>query len=426
MQSRLHLVLDALALLLAKATFIGLRLLALYLCAAQLDRATFGALALAFTTAEICRFVGDWGTDTWALRQFSNPDAAVAASRFDWVVRQRLAGSLVAALLAWFGIDLLAPQSTALQQGAITLTAVTSLWLNLGVNWLQARAALRPLAGLLAIAGGACAVMLWRGQGAGHSIEAQLVTLSGFETVMAMGVFGLTRRHQHRLTAKSTAVPPPPPLPVSAWWHASTPIALAALLAMAYSRFDQYYVGHTATAEVLGDYTLAQRLIEPVLFLMVALTSTLYVRASGWVMSQGLGASTARQVWRWVRLIGFAAAAVGTLVGLACSVLVPHWMPDYGGALPFLWIGAACTVFRCINLGLTAFIQATGAYRLMFGITVLSALSVTTAVLVLGHLFGPIGAALGVCLGEAVNTAVQIRSLRQILRAGTPHASPAS
>lgn len=413
MQSRLHLALDALALLLAKATFIGLRLLTLYLCAAGLERSAFGALALAFTTAEICRYVGDWGMDTWSLRQFSNPNFATAQARLHWVMRVRVVGSLIAGALAWNAIAWLAPQPTVWQHLAIAATALTSLWLNLGVNWLQARSSLRPVAGLLGAAGLACAALLVAEHVQHAAVETRLLTLIGFEVLMAAGVLALARRPA--LTQSDPSTLAESPVALRDWWHQATPIALAALVALAYGRLDQYFVSQTAEAGVLGDYTLAQRLVEPILFVAAALSSTLYARACTFVMAHGTGADTRAYVWRWVRMVATVAVVAGLALGGLFTWLGPAWWPQYGGAVPFLWLALLCTVFRCTNQSLTAFIQALGAYGHMFRISLINAATITTGVLAAGTIFGPLGAALGVCLGEAINTGIQSWTLRKLL-----------
>jgi O-antigen/teichoic acid export membrane protein len=404
----------------AKATFIGLRLLTLYLCAARIDRAQFGILAIAFTTAEICRYIGDWGTDTWALRQFADPNVRLASARMHWVMRVRLASSVVAVALSWIMIGMLAPQLGPLLHAAIALTAVTSLWLNLGVNWLQARSALRPIAGLLSTAGTACAAVLVYSQIMQAPIERQIVTLVTFELLMAVGVMVLALRHIRRHTQDSHSdtndnARAISPVRFAQWWKAATPIALAALIALAYGRLDQYFVSQTADPAVLGDYTLAQRIVEPMLFVLAALTSTIYVRASAFIHINGIGKATRDYAWRWVRLIGGTAVVLSLLIGVSFSLLGPRWMPQYTGAQPFLWAALLCTVFRCANLCLTAFIQAMGEYRYMLRINIFNAITITFSVLVAGTLFGPIGAALGVCGGEVLNTVVQSLTLKKLL-----------
>jgi O-antigen/teichoic acid export membrane protein len=153
--------------------------------------------------------------------------------------------------------------------------------------------------------------------------------------------------------------------------------------------------------------------------MMAALASTIYVRASAFILSHGVCPDTHRYAWRLVRLIGGVAIAIGLLIGALFSLMGAQFMPKYVGILPFLWIALLCTAFRCMNLCLTAFIQALGAYGKMFRISIVNAFTVTSGVLTLGALMGPIGAALGVCLGEALNTGIQSITLQKLLKSET-------
>lgn len=413
MRTNLAVLLDAVRLLIAKATFIGLRLLTLYLCAAYLDRASFGALALAFTTAEICRYIGDWGTDVWSLRRFAQLEAVPARLQLWQVVRLRVVGSLIGGALAWIGIELLAPQPSLWQCTAISLTAVTSLWLNLGVNWFQARASLGRIAVLFAVAGSLCALLLGLEHHAHARVMTRLITLLTFEILLVACVLVLALRTGCEGSAAWTR----PAL--RNWFAEATPIAFAMLLALAYGRLDQFYVSRTASPAILGDYSLAQRLVEPILFIAAAMSSTIYSRASVFIHERGRSSETAGYAWRWVRTVSSAAAIVSLGIGAAFALLRHYVLPGYSGAVTFLWIALLCTFFRCTNLSLTAFIQAFGAYRSMFKIGLFNAVSITVAVIGGGTLFGPLGAALGVSFGEALNTGVQTYKLRKLLSTGS-------
>jgi len=411
MRNNIAMLFDGVALLLAKATFIGLRLLTLYLCAAFLARSAFGALALAFTTAEICRYIGDWGTDVWSLRRFSQLEAIPARRQLWLVVRLRIVGSLVAGGLAWTSIALLAPQPIVWWHAMISLTAVTSLWLNLGVNWFQARGSLRRIACLFAVAGAACALVLIVEHHMQASITQRLVTLMSFETVLAACVVIIALLSGAGEVASWTR----PAL--RAWFTEATPIAFAALIGLAYGRLDLYFVSRTASPDVLGDYSLAQRLVEPILFIAAAMSSTIYARASAFIQQHGRCSETSGYAWRWVRMVSCMATIVSIFIGIVFALVRHYLLPGYSGVVTFMWTALLCTCFRCTNLGLTAFIQAFGEYRLMFRISLFNAVSITCAVIGVGTLFGPLGAALGVSLGEALNTGVQTYKLRRILSA---------
>jgi len=412
MQARFQLALDAIALLVAKATFIGLRLLFLYLSASSIDRAEFGALALAFTTAEICRYIGDWGTDNWSLRMFSHPNWKFAASHFLWVLRLRLIGSVFAFLLAWFLISIFAPQPSILRHAGIALTAATSLWLNLGINWLQARGALKPAVLLTAILGISCTFLLILGHINKIAVDQQLLSLIATEIIMTVSVLFVVRRNISEYGKWVYVLP----VRVKEWWKSVTPIALAALLALAYGRVDQYYVNQTSSLAVLGDYSLAQRIVEPIIFVMSAFASTIYVRASAFVHTHGIGSRTSKYAWRWVFLTSLLVTIVCVALGIFFKLAILPYLSIYQSILPYIWFALICTAFRCTNLCLTAFIQAMGAYNYMLRINIINAITISIGVVLFGFSHGPVGAALGVCVGEALNTCMQCFGLKILLK----------
>jgi O-antigen/teichoic acid export membrane protein len=408
MQPRLQLAADAASLLLSKATFIGLRLLTLYLCAVQVDRTVFGPIALAFTSAEMSRYVGDWGTDTWALRRFSHPDVGNARNCFAWVVRLRLFSTGLAVLIAFVVISLLSANLEPGLRLAIALTAGTSLWMNVGVNWLQARAALRSTMAPLLLLGAGC-VAAEIGLARGGATPTLLIAVQvGIECLLAACVVAMAFRRER-------VAPTGEGISVASWLREATPIALAALLALGYGRLDQYFVSTTAPVAVLGDYVLAQRLVEPLLFLAAALSSTLYARASGFMHAYGLGGESRQFTFRWVRAVSLGALAACLIGGVLLTAVCMRWLPQYIGIQPYLWLALGCTFFRCTNLALTAFIQAAGAFGTMFRISLANAALITVGVFSLGNILGPIGAALGVCAGEALNTCIQAFMLNKLL-----------
>lgn len=413
MHVRTQLVLDALALLLAKASVIGLRLLTLYLCASSVSPAVFGPLAFALTIAEVSRFVADWGTDTWSLRRFSDPDKSSASGVFSWVLRQRTVMALLGVSLAWGCIGVLAPGLDACLRLLVALTAATSLWLNLGVNWLQAQASLRSVSALMAVAGCACAATVAALKAAGQGPDMMFGALLCFEILLALSVMW---RASLQAGGRSRS---PVPGQWRQWLKEGSPIAVASLITLTYGRLDQYYVSTYATPAIAGSYVLAQRLVEPLLFLAAAFSSTLYARASAVFMAAGRGEVVVSSfVARWMRWIALVAVGCAGLMGLAMHWGAPHWLPGYVGLTKFVWIALVCTVFRCINLGLTSFIQAQGAYALMLRLSLVNATVIVGGIFVLGQMLGALGAALAVCIGEALNAVIQGVILRRRLRCG--------
>lgn len=411
-QGRLRLALDALALIVAKASFIGLRLIALYLLAGSLPREVFGLLALAFTISEIARYVGDWGTDTLSLRVFSRPNAAEAGAAFRWLLRLRAVASSAAMLLALAGIAWLCDGLSWPTRVAVALTASTSLWLNAGVNWLQARESLRPVALVLAVVGLFSCCAQWLAAQAQLEMASRLALLLVFEVLMAVIVLVLALRNSAASGAGIKVGTNPslsPNLKFGLWFAQTTPIAVASVLALLYSRVDQLYLRHFAEAVVLGDYSLAVRLVEPFAFVAAALSSTIYARASAAAQAEGVTPATRAVALGWVRRMLAYGIGVGVVVGLAALFVLPLWLPTYAGAIGFLCIGLLQLVFRCLNLCITALLQALGRYQTMMRISFLNAGLVPLFVVVGGQSFGPVGVAVAMVLAEAINAAVQWR-----------------
>lgn len=408
-RARLDIARDALALLIAKSAFIALRLSVLYLYARQVDSASFGPVALAMTAAEVSRFVGDWGCDTLSLRKFSVPVADEARAVLRWVLRLRIPSSLVALLVALSSIRLLAGVTDPVTMLLIAMTAVTSLWLNTAVNWLQARQALRGFSLILAAIGLMSVAAQLAITGLCGSLHVRLSALLLCEG--AMIVAGLGR------LPRLSEMPTPIALNkrLGPWLRESTPIAVAALLAMIYTRFDQFFLGHTEPGEVLGSYTLAIRLVEPLFFIAAAMSSTIYVRASGLMHTRG-DTAIGTIASRWVVATAMLAASLAAVTAALGTWALPRFLPGYAHADTFLDIALVGLVFRACNLCLTAFLQALGHYRLMMKISMLNLVLVPIYVLAGSACYGATGVAIAMVLADATNTSVQTIRLRAITR----------
>ncbi|MGC3964394.1 MAG: hypothetical protein QM803_14050 [Rhodocyclaceae bacterium] len=401
---------DSLSLLISKAAFIGLRLLTLFSLAFVLPKEVFGAISLAFTTAEICRFIADWGVDTWSLRQFSHPDLVLARTRFVQMIQMRLAASVLAFLIAWTAIGMVAPSFGRGAGTLIALLASTSLWLNISVNWLQARRRLGKASLSLFLAGTACGfVLLYM-----HFVRApyvhSLAALIIFEVSIVMVLF--------RLAFKTEQVAPlAHRMRVFAVLKETTPIAVAVLFALAYGRLDIYFVSGHFDHKALADYSFANRLVEPVLFGAAALSSTLYARASN-ILQRDAADRAGFSVYAIgkIKLVAKGAALLCVLLAIVMPVLVRTFLPDYSSATVLIWIALLCTFFRCTNLAFTAIIQASGGYRTMMLISVFNGFSIITLIFVGGLAFGPGGTIAGVTLGESVNSLIQFMKVRSLTR----------
>lgn len=400
-------LLDAFSLLVTKAAFIGLRLIVLYLVAASLGSSQFGAIAFAMTVSEFVRFAADWGIDTLSLRAFSNPDWSLASAQFRSILRVKLASAALAFALC---LAIILPFSGVQSFSVavlLSLTSVSSLWLNLAINWLQARGMLRPAAIRMgAISFAAVAVQL-----GAHALAwapaGRFAAMTAFElamvaTMLRMAFADLTPAIDDRHLAVHS---------MAGWLRASTPIALATILALSYARFDQVYIRIFFPLSVLGDFALAARLVEPMLFVVASMTSTLYARASTLVWQGAQEAALRTMARKWIVVAASSATVLATVMAFAGSYGLARFFPQYVHTPLFLWITLAALPFRCVNLCLTAFLQALGQFRSVLRINLFNFANIAVLVMLGGHFYGFVGAALAVVAGEAVNTIVQARKL---------------
>jgi O-antigen/teichoic acid export membrane protein len=397
------LVFDSLALLIAKATFVGLRIIVLYLCASKLDRASFGLLSFAFTLAEISRFIGDWGTDTLALRHFSHPETGYARSQLRVFVRLRMVSSVVAFTIALIGNIVVVKLQSLPIAILVSLTSVTSLWLNLSVNWLQARGALRPVAFFLLVLSSFCLAIEFAGVRQSWPVEGQLAVLLAFEILIACGILSLILWKYSSVVSQITRDH------LRTWLRSSTPIAFASLTALAYGRFDQFYIKAIADPAIFGDYSLAIRVLDPLLFVAAGFSSTMYVRISALVQADEREKLIAKRVKKYLRLMLTYAISVGVIASTAMYFLLTKRASDYHLAEMFLVIGLFPFAFRCINLCMTASIQAHGDFKFIAKLTTFNVFVFSALILMLGRLFGPTGAIFAVGIGEGLNACLQYR-----------------
>lgn len=406
-------IFDALSLLVTKATFIGLRLFVLYLVAASLGSAQFGPIAFALTASEIVRFAADWGIDTLSLRYFSNPDRTVASLKFRSVVRIKIVSGLIAIAASTFIILFFTGVSSLLTALLISMTAVTSLWLNLGINWLQARGILRPAAlwmSILGIVAGGAQVGVHL---AGWGYETRFGMMVGFEIAMAALMLKLAF---YDLAASSDAKDPDT---IGNWLRTSMPIALANILALSYARFDQIYIRVFFSSAILGQLALAARLTEPLLFVAASMTSTIYARASTIVWQDDGITPLKRMVGKWITAALVLSIGTAIILAVAGHYGLRQFFPGYRYTPAFLWIALVALPFRCVNLCLTVFIQALGEFRRMLTINLVNFFNIALLVVLGGYAYGFIGAAIAVLVGEMLNSFIQARTLVILLRKRT-------
>jgi len=398
---RIKVIGDVFALLISKAAFIGLRLLVLFCVASLAPKDIFGALSLAFTTAEICRYIADWGVDTWSLREFSNPKLNHARNYFLKVSICRIWASIFGVAFSFLLITQLTSNLDKLDQLLISTLTGSSLWLNISVNWLQARKKLKEIAlkvGVLGVGSALFIIYLCLNNRA-HKELIVVLTCSEW-LIVALLFFSAKITDEIRLEDKSE-------LKFSKIYKMTTPIAIAGLISLAYGRMDQYYVNENYTSQILADYVFSNRVAEPILFMAAAAASTLYARTSGVI----LGVMTdENEIKKYIskKLMQIAAYSTGASVFVAALImcLIEFHFKQYASASEIILVVFLGAIFKCINLSLTAIIQAFGKYKIMLAINGINFISISATIFIIGK-YGAVAIAAGVAVCEGVNTAMQ-------------------
>lgn len=405
-------IVDTFALLFMKGGFVGLRLFLLFLISQATVPGTFGALALTYTTAEVSRYVFDWGGDIWSLRTLAHHDSYVAESRFWWLFRYRAIVATPALIASFCFGSLVSPELDLSLVFCISCTAVTGSFSNLFVNWSQARrAVLTPAAfaspvlilGIIFLI-----VALWSGWGVLRLVLSGLAIELFFIIVIFIVISSqLNMRDPPKESEFSCR----------SWLWTLSPIAATTLVGLIYSRFDLYYLKSALSPAEFGSYALAQRIVEPFLFVLVALSSILHSRAARYAADSACLARIG--YWQysiaWIkRILLFYSTVI-----IVSYTLIELYFPIKKGWVGFdviVPLAMVCALLKGVNMCVSAFIQALGAYTVMMRLSIFNACLIISLVLLLTRQMGVVGALFAIIIGEAVNSCLQILILKTSCR----------
>jgi len=412
---KLDFYVDAGALLLGKASFVGLRLAALYMLASRIPRETFGAIAFGLTIAEMSRVLGDWGGDTLGLHRYSNTKVGAALSAFHIGIKVRFLSSIVTITTSIIAIYCFTNIESKVTLVILSLMTLTSLWLNTAVNWLQARGELRSNVWPLLLFGFTSLLAQYFLSQANAGINMHLVALFGFELCIVLFLIVVVLQSVKRLAGSYKAEKTQCWIDIYKWLRDAAPIAGASILAVAYTRVDQVYIAKTCNASTLGSYTFAVRLIEPLVFVAAALSLTIYSRAAHVAHERGVNSINYTNISvnssKNMLVISLGMAIVLTLLA---AFLIPYKFSSFSSSRNILFIFSLLIVFRVMNLCCTALIQAAGGFKRIFFLTVFNMVYVPLCVIIGGWYHKAHGVAFGVVLAEATNFIIQARMLYKI------------
>lgn len=413
---KLDFYVDAAALLLGKASFVGLRLAALYMLASRIPRETFGAIAFGLTIAEMSRVLGDWGGDTLGLHRYSNTKAEAALAAFQIGLKVRFLSSIVAFAVSIIVISCLTNIESKDTLVILSLMTITSLWLNTAVNWLQARRELRSKVWPLLILGLTSLLVQYFLSKANAGINMQLAALLGFEICIVIFLIVVVLQSVKWLAGVYKSDTALDWTDIYDWLRDAAPIAGASILAVVYTRVDQVYIAKMCNASILGSYTFAVRLIEPLVFIAAALSITIYSRSAHIAHDKGAFSkdfkNTIKESSKKMLVISLGMAIVLLLLA---ALLIPYKFSSFSNAKNILFIFSLLIVFRVMNLSCTALIQGAGQFKKIFNLTVFNLIYVPLCVIIGGWYYRADGVAFGVASAEATNFIIQAAMLYKII-----------
>jgi len=413
---KLDFYVNAAALLLGKASFVGLRLAALYMLASRIPRETFGAIAFGLTIAEMSRVLGDWGGDTLGLHRYSNKKAGTALSAFQIGLKVRFLSSIVAFTASIIAISCLTNIESKATLLILSLMPLTSLWLNTAVNWLQARGELRSNVWPLLLIGFISLLAQYFLSQENTGINMQLAALLGCEVAIVLFLIVVVHKSVRSLAGSYKPETVLDWTAIYEWLRDAAPIAGASILAIAYTRVDQVYIAKTCNSSILGSYTFAVRLIEPLVFIAAALSITIYSKAAYIAHDKGPYSIDFKNIIinSTKKMLAISLGMAIVLVLLA-AFLIPYKFSSFSNSKNILFIFSLLIVFRVMNLSCTALIQGAGQFKKIFNLTIFNLTYVPLCVMTLGWYYKADGVAFGVAWAEATNCIIQATMLYRII-----------
>jgi O-antigen/teichoic acid export membrane protein len=193
----------------------------------------------------------------------------------------------------------------------------------------------------------------------------------------------------------------------------SMPLAMVALLVVAYSRLDVLVIGPIAGPIALGLYSYAYRVSEPFRFIGAAADSTLYSYVSAHLDVPGKGV----QISRMFGIVVVYSTVLAIAAVLTAGFLVWFGYSQYRAAMPTVVVLGGALFVRCINGFLVALLYARAQYTAVLRIALCNALAMAAIIYPSVAAFGILGAAAALLLVEVLNCLLQAR----LVLAGAAH-----
>jgi O-antigen/teichoic acid export membrane protein len=390
------------ALIALRATNLGARLLVLFLIARQVPAAAFGLVVYAVSIAEIAKVIADFGMDTLAIREY--------AAQRDSAAHGRFAASLGAAKVAFGAVVYLAligyfALTQSSEQAALGFivggTVATALLANFSIDYFQARLRIgRVLIPVLATNVALTLAAAWLLPRI-HDLRIQAAFFPALEGATGLVLLASLRR-ETPLGGPRLAFDR-----VAELARRSLPLAVTAIVIMAYSRMDVLVLSSRLDSAAVGYYGIAFRMTEPFQIAAAAFGLSVFSRFSSWFQEPQTASVRGAATRYLLATLGYGVATAGGLSVIA-PLVIERALPGYTPAIPILRILAAALVFRTLNATLAGIIQGAGRFRLLTLIATWNLALVLGLLLWLVNRLQAPGAALALLIAEGVNSGIQL------------------
>jgi O-antigen/teichoic acid export membrane protein len=386
----------------------GVRVCCMLVMARKAGPELFGTISLFFTMAEVARVFADCGVDTAMLRNMATQRGEDLARSMGAAISAKLvSGSAIGAVLV-AAMFLVSPATPALNL-SIGLLALTPLALNLGANYFIATQRTAQITvsivTLTLLAGTAFAVTTALSRAATPLV----LVVAGYELVLGGWLVW-------RATRVAGIRPKLSTIGALGLVRTSLPLGVAIAVGYTYGKLDVFILDRFCARELVGQYSVWVRLLDPFLFVCGAVAITAYGHLSA-AMHEGDGSRTRGIVRRYV-LLNLAVSGTATVIlAVPGSMLARQFLPSYADSL---WIGqllAVLLIIRSINAIFTAILQAAARRRAIMQISFVNLTVALIACTVLARWAGVLGVACGLVVMESVNFAMQVTLARRELSA---------
>lgn len=390
---------NGLALVVLRAGNLVTRLVLSFVLARDLPTATFGAIVLALSVAEVGKVVADFGMDTIAIREYAASRESSPGRFASTLALGKWLGGLIvctALVVGWVASGEAADPWIGI---VLALTVPASLLSNHALDWFQARLRVAPLVVPVTIVNACSIVVAWWVVPHLPGPRMQVLCFPAFELAIGLVLAGAFARE--RAGARFEW---PTRGEVHALVRRSAPVALTAIVIMLYSRLDVLVLARLLPAESVARYGLAFRLTEPFQIVAAAFGLSVLSRFARAFAEPGPVAALALRHVGW--LVGYG-IGVAVLLLVFAPPLVERLLPDYAPALPVLRVLAVALAVRSLNAALAGILQGAGRFRLLTGFAFWNLLVIGVLLHVLVGAYGVVGAALALLVGEVLNSLVQ-------------------